>query len=273
MDGTSWSLGSRNYHFLTLSILFYGISIPICWIELGKKGNSNLYECKALIKMASLLYDLKGTKLLADREYVGKEWFAWLHKKGIIFYIRVPIKHYKKEVVGRLAYSHLCKKAKRGKNVETTLCIEGMSYRLLATADHKDDHGLLLVITNSKTGTTRKSLGNYKLRWKIETMFFHLKSNGFNLEDIGLTHPDKVRLMMGLVVLAYVLCVCQGAKELKKIPRQSEECGGHLYESIFKRGYGIMATYCFDIVLLLDTIIKAINQPEKIPKTTIIPDV
>lgn len=266
MDGTSWGFGSVNYHFLTLSVIFHGVSIPICWIELGKKGCSNLHERKALIRMAALFHDLKGMKLLADREYTGRQWFAFLDSLGIESHIRVRSGDYKAEVNGRMAYSHLCKKAKKGRKVETNLCIEGRQYRLLATADPKDDSGLLLIVTNRQTGRATKLMEVYRMRWKIETMFFHLKPNGFNLEDIGITSPKKVRLMMALVVFCYVLCVCHGVKEPKKIRRQRQADGGYMYESIFKRGYGIIAPYFTKIVLLLELTLKTIGKIETIPK-------
>ena len=268
MDGTSWELGSVKYHFLTLSVVFHGAGIPICWVELGKKGHSNLHERKALIKMAALFYDLKGMKLLADREYKGKQWFAWLDSLGIEFHIRACSGDYKTAVVGKMAYSHLCKKAKKGRKVETLLDIEGKLYRLLATADPKDDSGLLLIVTNRQTGKAAKLMDIYRMRWKIETMFFHLKSNGFDLEGIGLTNPKKVRLMMALVVFCYVLCVCHGVKDLKKARRQKQAQGGYLYESIFRRGYGAIAPYFTEIVLLLELVIKAMGGNKAILKRT-----
>lgn len=268
MDGTSWSFGKVKYQFLTLSVLYKNISIPIFWLELGKKGHSNLKERMALIKMAGILYDLRGMTLLADREYKGREWFEFLDSQGLFFIIRLTFGDYKHEVSGNIAYSHLCKKAKRGRVVETSLLIGGRTYRLIGTSDSKDERGLLLIISNLKTRKARKLLDTYRLRWKIETMFFHLKSNGFDIESIGMTSPRKVRLMMAIVVLAYVLCVCQGMKKLKKIRRQSAKHGGYQYESIFRKGYSVMAPVCLDIVLFIDTVSSLIDPRKVVKKPT-----
>jgi len=78
---------------------------------------------------------------------------------------------------------------------------------------------------------------------------------------------------MALVVLAYVLCVCQGARELKKIPKQSEKQGGYPYESVFRRGYGIVAKYCLDIVLLPELAIRSMKRPKTLPEPKFINDV
>ena len=152
MDGTSWNFGLTKFHFLTLSVLFKGVSSPIFWIELSKKGHSNLNERKALIKMAGLLYDLRGMTLLADREYKGRAWFEFLDNRGIFFAIRLALGDYKKEVTGGIVYSHLCKKARKGLRAETTVNLAGKTYRLVGTADAKDDNGLLLILSNRFDG-------------------------------------------------------------------------------------------------------------------------
>jgi hypothetical protein len=43
--------------------------------------------------------------------------------------------------------------------------------------------------------------------------FKHLKTNGFNLEDMSLTDLKKIRLMISLVVVAYILAVREGIIE------------------------------------------------------------
>jgi hypothetical protein len=48
------------------------------------------------------------------------------------------------------------------------------------------------------------STGGSPLRFK------HLKTNGFNLEDMSLTDLKKIRLMISLVVVAYVLAIREG---------------------------------------------------------------
>jgi hypothetical protein len=43
-----------------------------------------------------------------------------------------------------------------------------------------------------------------------------LKTNGFNLEDMSLTDLKKIRLMISLVVVAYILAVREGIIQEKK---------------------------------------------------------
>ena len=78
LDGTSWEYGLKKIHLLTLSIVINGVSIPIWWAELDKKGISNFEERKRVMEKALSIYDLEGMILLADREYIGDKWLSLL---------------------------------------------------------------------------------------------------------------------------------------------------------------------------------------------------
>ena len=90
MDRTNWKWGKSNTNILFLGIAYKGISIPICWIILNHQGNSNTKQRIAIIKR---FIDKFGDKnilgLLADREFVGKDWLKWLDSNKIKFFIRV----------------------------------------------------------------------------------------------------------------------------------------------------------------------------------------
>jgi hypothetical protein len=114
LDATSWKLGSVRIQLLVLSILYQGVSIPIFWVNHSKKGHSNFDERKRFLQMATCL---KGMTLIADREYIGREWFTWLVEEiGLEWVIRVPIRDYQHEInQGRKSYSALINKARAGK--------------------------------------------------------------------------------------------------------------------------------------------------------------
>ncbi len=126
---------------LVLRILYQGVSIPIFWVNLSKKGHSNFDERKRLLQMASRLYCLKGMTLLADREYIGREWFRWLvEEMGLDWVIRVPIRDYKHEISqGKKSYSALIKKARAGKLVAQAVEIAGKPYQFVALIKERND--------------------------------------------------------------------------------------------------------------------------------------
>lgn len=73
----------------------------------------------------------------------------------------------------------------------------------------------------SSLADKRQMIEAYPLRWTIECCFRHLKSNGFRLEEMGLKQSLKIMLMIAVVIFLYVLCICEGLKQLSK-PKSSD---------------------------------------------------
>jgi hypothetical protein len=44
VDRTNWDFGKTAIHFLVISIVVFGVGIPIVWTQLGKKRNSKMLE-------------------------------------------------------------------------------------------------------------------------------------------------------------------------------------------------------------------------------------
>ena len=90
MDRTNWQLGRIHINILMLGIVYKGVAFPLFWMLLKKTGNSNTKERIALLERflssfgaSAILY------LCADREFIGKAWFAYLGHQGIDFRIRL----------------------------------------------------------------------------------------------------------------------------------------------------------------------------------------
>ncbi len=90
MDRTNGMLGCFAMNFLVLSVVHQGTAFPIFWIFLGKKGNANTKERMQLIDQFLEVFGSRKIKyLLADREFIGKNWFGYLMKHKIIFRLRI----------------------------------------------------------------------------------------------------------------------------------------------------------------------------------------
>lgn len=73
-----------------MSIGCKGIGIPIFWVNLKRAGNSKTPErIQALNKAINLIGKKRIKYFLADREFVGSEWFNWLLESSIPFLIRI----------------------------------------------------------------------------------------------------------------------------------------------------------------------------------------
>lgn len=224
LDGTSWQRGSRQFHYLTLCVAYQGVAIPIYWEDLQKKGNSSLKERKRIIRKALKYYNLQDKILLADREYIGEDWFCFLKEQQIDFVIRLRKKNYKEAVNAAQgkSYGTLERKVLRSriedKAVGKTVWLKGQPFTFVIAKNARPDATDPLLYLLSTLPVAASSIAaRYSIRWQIETCFKHLKSNGFELEEINLKGRSRTKLLMALVVFAYTLAVHEGLKEYKKV--------------------------------------------------------
>ena len=272
LDGTSWEIGEKKVQLLTLCIVYEGVSIPLWWEELDKKGHSNTKERKKVIRQAGKVLNLKGLILLADREYLGKEWFKYLINKRVGFVIRLKENTYveqineasqrakKGEIFQKARYSKLIAMAKwqRYKNVGLSkyFRIDQKSYTFVVIDNPKNDPKEPLLFFISTLKNKIEIVKTYPIRWSIECCFKHLKSNGFDLEAINLKAPLKIMLMMAIVSFLYVLCVIEGLKQLKKKKKSHykkyKDGTKTLAVSVFAKGLDFLNNEFFDLESFLD---------------------
>ena len=90
LDRTNWQLGQTSVNLLVLGMAYKGVSFPVLWTVLEKKGNSNTQERIALLAQFVTLCGVHQIAYLtADREFIGKKWFRWRRRQRIDFRIRV----------------------------------------------------------------------------------------------------------------------------------------------------------------------------------------
>ncbi len=90
MDRTNGQFGKADINFLVLGIACHGIALPVFWSVLDKAGNSDTAERVALMGRFLKVFGVATIEaLLADREFVGEDWFRWLQSQGIPFHQRL----------------------------------------------------------------------------------------------------------------------------------------------------------------------------------------
>ena len=261
LDGTCWEFGEKKIHLMTLGVIINGVSIPICWEDLDKKGISNYSERIALMDKACEWYNLQGMVLLADREYIGEHWFKYLKNKGLHFIIRLKKHNYKEYVDEQRsevnkAFKHqkwryigLEREAKMKRyqrtGVAKQIIIEGQKYTFVVFKNPKKDPDEPLLYFISTLKKKQKVVSLYPIRWKIECCFKHLKSNGFKLEDLNLKDSEKIKMMMAIVCFLYVLCIHQGILAYKNYKtsdfKKYRDGTKTLAVSIFRKGKALLA--------------------------------
>ena len=90
IDRTQWELGKSKINFLVVAVPYKRMAIPLFWMLLSKKGNSNYKERVELLKCLFEFIPKERIKgVIGDREFIGKHWFHWLIERNIPFYMRI----------------------------------------------------------------------------------------------------------------------------------------------------------------------------------------
>ena len=94
IDRTNWKFGKKDINVFMLSICYCGIAVPLLWKTLDKRANTKTIHRIEIIERFIKLFGIGKIKsLLADREFIGKEWIQFLVKEKIPFVIRVKCNH------------------------------------------------------------------------------------------------------------------------------------------------------------------------------------
>lgn len=202
MDRTNWRWGRKDINIFMLSIVYKGIALPLVWTLLSKRGNSNTQE---RIEMMKQLFALLGKQriagILADREFVGREWFSWLKQEQVAFCIRIKkntltLNRHGKAVNVSSLFRDL--KVDEQRVLSGTHMIWKAPVYLSALRLSDDD--LLIVATDFML---KDPIAHYAKRWQIETLFGCFKSKGFNFEDTHMVQPERISKLIALLAMAF----------------------------------------------------------------------
>lgn len=202
MDRTNWLWGKANINILMVSIVYKGVSIPLLWSLLPKRGNSDTRERIDLISRFIALFGKQCIAcLLADREFIGDEWFAWLLKEQIPFCIRVKNNHITTNARGlETTIDALFYELKPGEQRFLKGLRKLMQQQVYLSALRLADGELLIVATNKQNDDP---IGLYSRRWEIETLFSCLKGRGFRFEDTRITQTARIEKLLVLLTIAF----------------------------------------------------------------------
>jgi hypothetical protein len=240
IDRTNWKFGKLDINIFMLGVNYNGLSFPLLFTMLEKRGNSNAQERIDLIsRFISLFGEECIDCILADREFVGDKWIEFLNENKIKYYIRIRsnfkifIPNKNKEVkafwlfnsykVGEfINYPKIIK-------LGTQLCyISGCR-----TGIKNGKREYLIIISFNKP---EKAQFNYKQRWQIETCFKAMKSSGFDIEKTHLNDIDRIGKLTLLIMTAFVWCYRVGIYLDQNVKKIKIKKHGRKAKSLFKYG-------------------------------------
>ena len=216
VDRTNWKFGKSNINILLIGISYKGTAIPLIWQLLDKRGNSSTAERIALMNKLLGQLNLEQKKqikcLLADREFIGKEWLSYLKKMSFTFVIRIR-------------NNSLMRKFGKIKEVKVSAYFSQKHFKALRKPRIIFGHKLyiggqktagkewLILISDLPISQGKIFYGE---RWGIEVFFGSCKIRGFNFEDTPITKPERLSNLVFLIALAFVWALKTGESLLKK---------------------------------------------------------
>jgi len=252
LDRTNWKFGKRDINILMISVCYHGVGIPLLWTLLEKRGNSNSEERNKLLTRYIDLFGAQSVKgLMADREFIGYEWFEELIQKKIEFFIRIKENLWvdipgKKRVKGSWLFNHL--EINQAYHYPKIVCLKGQWVYLtgMRTIDKTTGKLDYLIVASFKKDAD--VLARYKERWQIETMFKALKSSGFNIEDTHLTNLERISKLIAIVSVAFVWAYKVGVHKDRAVRPITIKKHGRKQYSFFKYGLLHIAHVLFNII-------------------------
>ena len=250
MDRTHWKWGRTDLNVLCVGLVYQGVSIPLAYQSLQKPGNSNTDERTHLLTQVWTYLDARVCCLVADREFIGRAWFAFLLEQQVDFVIRLRGNTCLTLDDGRRRYAAIFNERMPRNTTRyypNTTLYGGLTLNLVC---HRPVRGEKLLLITNRTDL-KQVLARYGQRWTIETTFACLKSRGFNLEDTHMTHPQRIQLLLGLLAwtLLWALLMGEQLQQRKPIPIKKH---GRRAISLFRRG--------------LDQLTQIIHQARDQPK-------
>jgi len=239
LDRTNWKYGSKNLNILVLAAVYRGVAIPVRWIVLDKKGNSNTRERIELMSGFINMFNPKEIAgLLGDREFIGKEWFEYLQNAGIPFVMRIKdntkVLNKGELVHVKSLFNDLDVGQKRV--LRKTRNIWEIDVYLSAV---RAPSGELVVLATLDKEIDAVTL--YSHRWEIETLFSCLKGRGFDFEQTRITKLERISTMMAVLAIAFAWAHKTGEWMADNVRPITIKKHGRMAKSFFRYGIDVIA--------------------------------
>ncbi|XLE15319.1 IS4 family transposase (plasmid) [Deinococcus altitudinis] len=200
LDRTTRERGDAPLNLLVLGVIVNDYTLPLVWTALPHDGNSSTDHRLDLVKrLLKALPARRWKGLVADREFIGGAWFAFLREQGIKRAIRIR----KNAVVDGLRIDEWFCDVQEGEVRCLFERAEVYGERMQVVATRSPVGDLVVIATDFRVQDTLKL---YRKRWSIECTFASLKTRGFDLERTGVTQPARLERLFGFVILAWVAC-------------------------------------------------------------------
>jgi hypothetical protein len=239
MDRTNWTRRGRETNLLTLAVCLGDVAIPLFWIDLGHKGNSNSEQrIELLSRFLSVFGAERIRAVTADREFIGKGWFQWLKRQRIPFVLRIRDNFQVTSTGGRQVSVRNCFRNLKlhESRVLGVRKVCGVPLLLGGVRLPKNEYAILV----SDGVGDDETFDIYRDRWQIETLFEKLKSHGFDLEASRLRGDGKMEKLLAALALGTAWSYAFGRWHVETVTPLKIKKHGRPEKSVFRRGLDLM---------------------------------
>jgi Transposase DDE domain len=280
LDRTNWQFGETDINILCLTVRLHDVGLPIFFSFLDSQGNSQTaHRCDLLDKFDEVFGFSRIGCLMADREFIGEDWFNYLIINEIPFYIRlkksfkllIASKEYR---VDELIDSYAATGEKHMEQVSWRGCDKlrvGLK-KLPQTArpQAKNPADYLAILTNQPH---TDALQMYRERWSIETFFQSIKERGVDIEKTHLQDPEKLKKLFAIVALTFAMALTVGVHHDQSVKSIDIKNHGYKQNSFARVGFDKLTnaikeakSQAFDLIRLITIIIRKITKNSRIKK-------
>lgn len=234
IDRTEWKWGNTTINLFVLAALYGNLAVPLLWLPMPEEGASDTKERIDLLRRFLRLFGTGRIRFLcADREFIGEAWVGWLLKNKVPFRIRIKACEYLTRPDG------VKQRGSQWFALATCAC-KKRPWRLWGLSVYVGSlrlrSGELLIVISNERGTP---LEDYRLRWKIESMFQAFKGRGFDMESSRVLDPVRLSAFFGFLSFALVWCLRVGIWLCRVEPRDPKKHGRDA-QSVFRRGLDLL---------------------------------
>lgn len=258
LDRTNWKWGKKDINIMLISIAYRGIGIPIFWQVSAKGGSSSTATRKQVLKAVLQKIGVSRIKaFLADREFIGEEWFCFLKKQKIPFIIRIKQNTLAGGIQEGTQVSVITlwnKRPKKKPLLNYRVLIWG-HFLYLSIAQAEGAKEPMIVVSDNEFSD---AIALYLRRWEIETLFGCLKTRGFRMEDTHMTAPERIEKLLFVLAIAFVWSYKIGEVEAAKnpIPVKSHR---RLSKSLFRLGLDCLRSILASVERKMSEFLRAVG--------------
>lgn len=252
IDRTNWKFGGTDINIFMPGIVYKGVAFPLLFTMPDKRGNPNSRERIGLINRFVRLFGKNRIDcLVADREFIGEKWIAYLNDNGIRYHIRIRnnfkvyLPRKGKEIKAFWLFNDL--KAGQYRHYDKIVSINGQLCYLSGCKLRRGD--FLIIVSFNRPQEAKE---DYRQRWQIEMCFKAMKSSGFDIEKTHLTDLERIEKLVLLVMIAFVRCYKVGIYLHENVCAIKIKKHGRRARTLFKYGLDYIANTLLNALKPMD---------------------